>query len=216
MLREGSGMVAPRPVKVTLSSAQLRYLRALADDRDRRRNYGARPDRYGRGLAPHATLKGLVGEQAFANYANDALGLLPPLMVDEEDRPGGDGGVDFNLFGILIQVKTRTIRDAVLYRRETGGGRVLPIRWHVLVSASFYPPPPRAGPLPSLSPDPFVGKQEVLLDGWLDRTAILDHSTAKGARVGSHRNLEFTDVYLEPMSDLLLHIQNVRDAGGMP
>jgi hypothetical protein len=215
VLKEGWGLTAPKPVRVVIPATQMRHLRALAAERDGRRRYDRARSRWRQGLTDHATLKGMLGEQAFANYANAHLRLLTPLEVDAEDRPAGDGGIDFALFGVLIQVKTRTTLNPVLYRRATEDGRVLPINWHVLVSATYAPPPAPALPLGFL-PEPFSGEQEVLLDGWTDRTAILDRSAFRDARIGRHKNLELTDACLEPMSDLVRHLENVRDARELP
>ena len=77
-----------------------------------RRHNKHRFDNSHRVLATDYWRKGLTGEVAF--------GLTMGLTVDLADRPTGDGGIDFEVGSLKIDVKTTTNPDL---------GLLLPITW---------------------------------------------------------------------------------------
>ena len=69
-----------------------------------------------------AILVGLVGEKAFQRHVNKSTGETL-LTLDIEDRKRGDGGIDFDAAGVLVQLKTRQPRNGRnLIRKEEIAG----------------------------------------------------------------------------------------------
>jgi hypothetical protein len=106
---EGVGKVPPRPVKVRITTADLRLAQVVTVKRNRIRGYKSRSDQWGRGSLKTCdpVLVGTVGEIAFAHWCNHVLGLR--LELDDADRMNGDYGVDFvieDAGGVGVQVKT--------------------------------------------------------------------------------------------------------------
>lgn len=119
---EGRGAVAPSPVTMPIDASELRVLYAEAKRRYEFRQYGNRPDVWGKGLITKAVvvdlvgeqvkpgvlpiLIGLVGEYAVGRYIIRAFpGSTPP--VDLDLLINGDGGRDFRVYGFSLDIKTR-------------------------------------------------------------------------------------------------------------
>lgn len=66
------------------------------------------------------TLAGLCGEYAAIKFVNYHLGYTPPITFNEEYLLGGDGGWDFEMLGMKVDVKYsatgRGIRSSYLRR----------------------------------------------------------------------------------------------------
>jgi hypothetical protein len=220
--KEGQGQVPPEPVTVTISPAETRYLESRAAEREQHRGYSGRPDRWGRGLVPNAVLAGFMGEYAFEKHMRQQPRPLPLTPLDPRPLPRGDGGVDFRLGTLTIQVKTRFRSGDVLLRRRDERGRVLPLRWNLCVcctwlSASQRHPllssEPRLPLFPALAPAPIIPTHRVAIAGWVQRRVLLQHFTLARARRGAHLNLEAGDEVLEPISSLLEHLRNHHEMG---
>lgn len=202
MEREGLGAVPPRPVEIYLPPAVIREMQQEALRRESARCYAGRSDLWGQGLIEHPTLRGLVGEWALiVGFINPRLGLS--LTVDMKDRPAGDGGCDVRVFRKIHQVKTRRRRGDVLIRRQTEGGRIVPIHWDNCISATWTP---EVEGLENL----------ITLDGWLARKWVLGSSEFKDARKGRHKNLEIADSKLQSMESLIEYLEVIRDYKDLP
>lgn len=184
----------------TLTRGEKLHLQGLARHRESYRRYRDKQDLWQRGLVPHCVFLGLCGELAMCKFLNRRLGLS--LDVDAEDRPRGDDGFDLHPLGLLrVQVKTRQ-RDygSLLIRRETDGGRVVPIHWDVCVCAT-------------IARDDEAGAA-VSLDGWVDRDDVIGlrrkFASFVAARRGDHMNLEVGDERLSSVADLATKIRTLR------
>lgn len=194
MLCEGKGYVAPNPEDVRLTVGEVRYYEALAKAREQARRYAHSSRRWSNGLIQRPTLVGLVAEHVYAKFMNHHLGLS--LTVDEADRPGGDGGVDFSPASVPVQVKGRNRRGDLLIRRETEDGRLVEFPWQVCVVVTWRDN--GEGHLPELV---------ATVDGWVTRATVLEGRFCS-ARVGDHMNLELSDRRLECPSSLVQFFRN--------
>jgi hypothetical protein len=129
---------------------------------------------------------GMLGENAFKDYVNGRLdGSL--AVLDLNLRAGGDGGVDFTILGLSVQVKTRTKEDTVsLVRRADDSGQLLSMRSKVHVFCQYD----------------FEDRNRVMLLGWI-ATKVLEGYPLRPARVGKHLNIEVDDRDLLPMNRLI-------------
>lgn len=190
MLIEGTGLIPPPVITERITRHDIESLRRAADAEESRRGYAHSHNGWRRGILANPTLVGKVGEFAFAQYMSRELKC--ELAVNNKDAPRGDGGIDFVIHGVRVQVKTRTRRTAVMIRRETEEGKILPIRWNVCVQCTYHEIDDPCG---------------VTLDGYTTKEAILDSEFMKGRR-GDWKNLEVPDELLLPVSRLLESIRN--------
>lgn len=117
--REGQGLVAPKPVKVQLTSAELRLLETKAAERDSHRGYTASNSRWKQGSVQNPILIGSVGEAALQSFLSSRL--KQQITVFDDSLNNGDGGIDVAVFGVRYQVKTSRRRyETVLVRRIDG------------------------------------------------------------------------------------------------
>lgn len=199
MMQEGKGEVAPTPIELKLWRQVIRHYENIANQREQKHRYKHDSRAWQRGLVKRPTLTGLIAEWGVATYLNHQLGLHPPLSVDEAFRHGGDGGIDFRVFGLPIQVKGRRQRGGLLIRRQTEDGRILALPWWVCVFVTWIDA--GEGQEPNLS---------LTLDGWVKRKTITNAPFVP-ARIGNHMNLELPEYKLEPMRNLVTLLENWRD-----
>lgn len=183
MLVEGRGLVAPAPVVIALDPGAIELIAQEARERIARRNYAGRSDLWGRGMISDAVFVGMVGERAFAKYATQR-GF--PLAPDVAFRKRGDGGIDFTLEGLRVQMKTRrSTTKSNLIRRRDHRGRLRALSCQAYVFASYD----RAA-------------QTVALLGWINVRHIADASVVRMGVGGQHENLSIDDRHLVPIARL--------------
>jgi hypothetical protein len=197
MIREGQGKAPPAQIAVTIPHHRYIHLRDLALQREQQRRYSSSSRVWCRGLCQRPTFTGLIGEEAFSQFINAKLAKQGVrIAVDEQARANGDGGIDFTVLGVGIQLKTRQRREVVLVRRQDENGTLLPIVWQVLVSATWKD----------------AGDEEpnhtVFLDGWVSRKNLRVKGKFLPARRGDHMNLELPDEELDPMTRIVTYFQN--------
>ena len=187
MLVEGKGIIAPAPVRITISTSVLARLRDVAEDRDRRRGYAARRDAWGRGFVKNPTLVGLVGEAAICEYVS-TRGFRQ--SVDYHWRPFGDGGRDLVVEHLIIQVKTRrkNVSGCSLIRRGQRG-RIVPLACDLFVFVQWSEDAPEGA----------------YLLGWQWAMFILRHAgfARSPLATADHWNLNVPDPFLQPMNRLI-------------
>lgn len=177
---------------MTMETAHLTWLTEIARDREKRRRYSASENPWRRGIIQNPTLVGLVGEFALSLFLSNRL--RERVEINTRDEPRGDGGVDLPVYGIPIQVKTRTNRNDILIRRETDNGFILPIRWEVCVSVTWT-----------------EGDLVAMLDGWVRKSRMFEDADFVRGRRGSWMNLELGDEFLEPMGELPRYLKICKD-----
>ena len=104
--REGFGKVPPRPERVSVDRSDIAEAKRNARILMKQRGYDLREDQWGQGrFGPARTcLIGKVGEVAFAKWIRARLGIK--IELDTEYKWGGDGGIDFEVCGYKVQIKT--------------------------------------------------------------------------------------------------------------
>lgn len=188
MLVEGKGFVAPAPQDERLSKGTLAALEMEAKRRSEYRRYAQRADRWGVGFDPNAILRGLAGEQAFAQFVNRRL--RTSLSVDCRLIRNGDGGRDFEAFGESIQVKCRGRRFGKnLIRVIDDKGRLRPMGFGVCCFALWQ--------------DNALSRSRVSLLGWVSADDARQYGRRVKSTRGDHHNIEISDEMLRPMSQLI-------------
>lgn len=187
MLREGEGFTAPAPVSISLSAGEMEYLRSVATRREQYRAYSQRSDKWGRGYIDSPIFVGLCGEHAVCTFLNRRLSCR--LSVDTKLRGRGDGGVDVDVFGVTLQVKTRARGDRNLVRRvDRKGIRGLNVIAYVFCQL-------------------LTERRTVLLLGWIKSDELRTYAKSERSPVDVHFNLSVDAKYLRPMNSLLDEIQ---------
>jgi hypothetical protein len=185
---------------VKLSRAEVEYFRPIAEAQESRRNYFRGASDFRRGLTDSPTLRGMIGEHTFCKWIN---GKFPELRleVDVSDKPRGDGGIDLMLFGVTIQVKTRSqhLRGVCLIRRQNDAGDIMPLPWHLMVSVTIPREIAVGGFLPTTI-DGFIFKDDLPTDSLRD------------ARRGNHMNLEVPDTALSSVGELFDYLEGRKNA----
>ncbi len=186
---EGRGHVKPAPKTVTMTGDELEILRAEGRMRANFRGYGKRNDAWGKGFMKTPTdpiFHGNVGESAFAKWMNHQLGaeLFKP---DLQLKPGGDGGKDFDVCGMRIDVKANLLpadSSFNLLVRRVDNGRIIPLVSDIFVFVSTEKPTAPA------------------LLGWARREDM--ERFAKSPRQNAtHWNIEIPRDALKPMNRLV-------------
>lgn len=204
---EGVGLKSPRAERVELDSYTMRQVAEEARRRESARRYAGGRSAWRRGLTKSPTLRGLVGEQALAAWLSKRLGVS--VYADMEDRRFGDGGVDFRLWGRLVQCKCRARRyGAMLIRRLDESGTLLPLGSDFYVQTTWegrLVERPQGNELPT-----WTNPQVVTIDGYVTREVVAG-GAFRPARMGDHRNLEVPDCRLSPVRDLAILAATWRD-----
>lgn len=195
---EGRGMVAPAPVPIHIGDESMRRLVAEAERRAAHRSYGRRGDSWGRGLLPAGggmsqaavpILMGFVGEQAFADYVDQQAGTRiggPDTSLTDF----GDGGRDFEIYGVAYQLKTRKRLDGRnLVRRVSDKGRLKRMMDGRYVFAQW-------------------DGQACQLLGWCNHSEVRDCKVEKAGH--GHWNLVVPAELLKPMCRLIDAIKSDR------
>lgn len=118
---EGKGLVAPGRHRLLITKEEIAIFRDESEKRYDYRSYSNRQDAWGRGLMSGGAyeklgppirggvltiLTGFIGEYAVSRLVTDA-GITKKAAVDLTLLPKGDGGKDFTLFGMKLDVKCR-------------------------------------------------------------------------------------------------------------
>lgn len=194
---EGQGNVSPAPVPVQITGEELRFLIDVARERHTAK-YANRKDEWGRGLISGgiiegfgelpasimAILVGTVGEYALKMHIHNCIPSARP-QIDLSVFDGGDGGVDLDVFGYRMQVKSRK-RDyaEMLIRASSERG------WRkTLVADGFIQ-------------TQWVQRLRPQLIGWAERDTVINWTEKKAYR-GNHTNYVGGDNDLLPMSRLI-------------
>lgn len=206
-------MVRPAPVVVPVRGVERDELKSAADARDRFRGYAGMADFWKRGLIAvreNPTFVGFMGELAFSKFLRDRLGEV--YDVDVTLRKNGDGGRDFFVRGVRVQMKTAfTAYDDLLVRRQLSTGELVDLEWDVCVRGAW---PCRVcdcrqralSGLFSSTPDYSPCRDCVALLGWTTREHLLSAGPPEPAKRGDHYNLCLRPHMFLPMSRLLDHL----------
>lgn len=203
---EGRGHLAPAPLEVTLSRSEMLTIYGIALELDR---YASRSDTWGKGLRNGVTIEGIgaltstqraifagkIGEYAVRELARRRKSIsrrVPP--IDTSVRVAGDGGVDLQILGLSLQVKTRQ-RAGVgnLVKREAECGRTIPLMGDAHCFCEWVPP-----------------AFAVRVLGWA-WNANLEGLPTVPAIVGSHRNIEVPGRTLLPMFRLWAELESRKE-----
>lgn len=141
------------------------------------------------------TFVGKMGEAAVRGLARQNLGnAIPPL--DLELKHAGDGGVDLNIFGLSMQVKTRVKQRSVnLIRVVDARGNDQPLHGDIHVFCEWLD----------------SGSMVVTVLGWMWTQSMLDY-VIKPAWRGEHQNIEVPDADLQCLSRLWAELEARREA----
>lgn len=200
MNTEGRGESAPGVVVIPLTDSDLMVIKERSVQQAMERDYRRRGDAWGQGLTGGLQVKnsrdlrpdeagpfiGMIGEYGVCSYLNRRL-KIDVAAMDFQRRQHGDGGVDLKIFGLTIQVKTRTKSFSVsLIKRAERSGLVVPL------SACAY------------AFCQYTREQQnvVQLLGWSWARSLLGYPLVP-ARRGDHMNIEVPDVTLLPMTSLI-------------
>ena len=184
-----------------MTAGELKWLEDVAYKREQRRGYASSRDTWRHGIISNPTYVGCVGEHAAAKYLSQRLGVR--IEIDTEDRPNGDGGVDIVVFGVRIQVKTRT-RDVrppmVLLKRADEQGKLIRMKWDYCAHATW-----------ERDENPYA----VNLDGYLSKKEAEDYGAYCKGRRGDWKNLEYDFRRLHPIAELVDVLKINRDLKGV-
>jgi hypothetical protein len=170
-----------------LSGGELEALRSAAA-RIREKFRGS-SDRWVGGLNPFGILRGLCAEQALADFVNAFCGA-EVLRVNLALTSGGDGGKDFRVGQVSIQVKARRRGDS-LVRRIDRNKNLVPLSAGYYVFAEVYE----------------FGRPELL--GYLRQKELLLRGVRIPSSVAEHHNLKVPDERLEPIQRLAVFLREV-------
>lgn len=200
MFLEGKGIVAPQRVSCKITMGMLAHLHEVAKRRDAYRKYGERTDIWGQGLRPSQyipslgwvkqsvvpILYGLIGEVCVSNYVNALIGATI-CQPDLSDRAEGDGGEDFQICGVIIDVKLKGTRDGQnLVRRTDEYKKILPLKADIFVFCLW---------------NPRVSTLNAYLLGWAEKVVVEDCFVSP-SNVAGHLNFVVDNNKLNQMSDL--------------
>jgi len=184
MLKEGVGIVAPKPVPIRLTDGEVALVRSAAAERRRYRNYANRTDAWGRGLIADPVLIGMSGELAVIVFLNRRLGLS--LSLDTELLRKGDGGHDLPGIALPTQIKTRKTRSANNLIRRVSRKSIKPLDAKYFIFCQY------------------VDERTVHILGWLPEEQLrLAPFHKSPLRQAEHFNLDVPDSWLLPMQDYL-------------
>jgi hypothetical protein len=139
MIKEGIGRQSPAPIVMKISPSDLLYLHNKSDLRTKYRQYAQRADRWGNGLVKNPGLVGMVGEFSVSQYLNKLSQYKLSPSVDLSLREYGDGGVDFVVHGLKIQVKTRRKSSGYsLIRRVDHNKMIVPLTCDLFVFCQWH------------------------------------------------------------------------------
>jgi hypothetical protein len=187
MMVEGKGWVRPRPVEVPLTGADVEYVRKVARERAEYRKYNLGRTAWKRGLIKNPIFTGTLAELAFAVWINTKVTRKQLAAINDGLHAKGDGGVDFTLFGVTIDVKGEAAdRDISMIRRVSDRKRIVPFPAKIYVIVTV------------------VNPYKPLLRGWITRENLRNPKYAhrRPAKKGAHHNQELFKNRLEPMSRL--------------
>jgi hypothetical protein len=184
---EGKGWVIPRAVPIALTDADIAYAKKVARERAEYRKYSLGRTAWKRGLIKNPIFIGTLAEIGFAIWVNTKVSRKQLAAINDGLHAKGDGGVDFTLFGVTIDVKGEAAeRDICMIRRITDRKRVMPFpaKVYVIVTVADIHKP--------------------LLRGWITRENLRnpEYARRRPAKKGAHHNQEFFKNRLEPMSRL--------------
>lgn len=91
---EGKGFISPQPIGITLLNDEVIHIRAFARDLSQKKGYNER-----------ACFIGWLGEASLAKYLEKQVGTK--YLCNCSILSGGDGGVDIEMCGVEMQMKTR-------------------------------------------------------------------------------------------------------------
>lgn len=184
MFVEGMGWIRPTPVRVTVNLEQGRQ---MADQRESYRSYRTRTENWGVGFIPNAVFVGMLGELAVADFLTHTM--HEPHEVDTTPQRLGDGGCDFQVNGIRIQVKTERAvgyyYPNLLLRRYRDNGTICRFPWTCVIGCRYTP-----------------DTNFVELLGYCSRQECLTHGELRPAKQGNHMNLEVPYTRFHSIRDL--------------
>ena len=197
MNAEGIGITSPSPVKFVMSEPDMQLLHTESLKRAEYRGYRARQGTWEQGLLGDSyvdgigTLRkdvrpifaGLLGEYATALLVNRRF--PGAAKVDLRLRKGGDFGIDLQVFGLTLQVKTRQNSESHnLVKRINERGALLRIPARGCVFCEW------------------TGGQIVSVLGWC-WTKDIEWRETEQSSLGSWRNIVVRDCDLLPARRLI-------------
>lgn len=204
---EGRGHLAPAKLSVLLAPEEMLALYRIALHLNR---YENRSDKWGRGICDSLTIDGVgelnprqraifagkIGEHAVRELARRRpFGSLVPA-IDIGTRVNGDGGVDLDILGMRLQIKTRQrAGGSNLIKRIDEGGNVLSLFGEAHVFCEWVPPAPR-----------------VFIVGWLWNRDIVGMPIVPSP-VGKWKNIEVPGAALLPLFRLWAELESRRELG---
>lgn len=205
---EGKGMVAPGPIKYSITFAELRQLLLEAERRANFRRYGKARTTWKQGLTGmrefqglgmvrkdvSPILIGLAGEYVVIQHLNSRL-RRAVFELDVSLLPSGDKGIDLQDSHITLQVKTRQTANTNLIRRVNERRILVPLRAEAHVFCRWK------------------GHHIVDLLGWQWTKTIRQLSRLQKSPRAPHFNLVVPDELLQPMSALVTEIETSNENG---
>lgn len=168
---EGRGWIAPTPIKIRLSGEEVRHVRSLAKHLHKEKPF----------MEESNIFTGWLGEAAFAKFIYNQLGV--PHLANLRILEGGDGGIDAELYGVKMQIKTHTSgKRCAVKRAKKGQLEPLPAELFVFVEQLTK----NEGP-----------EQDLNLLGWVFRDDLLEGGKLVSGK-GWHQT-QIDERYLKPM-----------------
>lgn len=168
---EGKGWIAPAPITIKLNEEEVRQTRSAAKYLHKEKPF----------MKESNILTGWLGEAAFAKFLYNQLGVHH--TANFVILKSGDGGIDIELYGVKIQIKTHTLGKACVVRRIRGG-QLEPLPAEILIFVEQLMKNEEK-------------EQHLNLLGWVFRDDLLQHGKLVSNK-GWHRT-QIDKKYLEPM-----------------
>lgn len=180
MFIEGKGWASPRPHTIELSSSEVHDIASAARVLAKHRNQDFRN-----------WFIGLLGEGAWSKLLLDELNTR--YKCDVSTLPAGDGGIDMEIAGITIQLKTHLDGGKCLVKRISKDSKMLPLVADLFGFAQLNTP--LGAPI-----------QRIALLGYIGRDGLEQYGQLRPSPYG-HFNLQIETKYLEAMSRFVTYIE---------
>lgn len=182
---EGVGFKVPAPKRVRIPSDAIAICRVEGRRRACFRGYTSGRTPWQRGHTRDPVGTGLLGEYAVGEFLDEPM--------DTKLYANGDGGHDFVVNGVTMDVKTARYHGGSALNRRVDEKTLRPLKADVYIFCTWN-----------------EGRKEIFIRGWATRQQISEWGSFRPgrARGSTHWNVELEPKFFEPMSRLRTHLAN--------